>query len=221
MKRNKKNYPSKLCKLRCGAQARYVFEILKTLKFRGQIFVIDPIGKKTQSIDNLKIRRIIKINDIVQFFKKNKIKHFIVAISANSLKSALITALTKKDYKLQSVISPFAIISSTAKIEDGCIINPLAVIGPNCSIGRGCIIHSLVNIDHDCQIGQLSNLAPGVILAGRVNIGEQVFIYTGAKIIPDVKVGNFAVVGAGECVIKDVRPKTTVVGVPASEIDIL
>ena len=185
------------------------------------MFVIDPIGGKTQNIADLKIRRITKITEMVRFFKKHKIKHFIAAVSDNSLKSALITALTKTGYKLQSVISPFAVISSTAKIEDGCIINPLVVIGPNCYVGRGCIIHSLVNIDHDCHIGQLSNLAPGVILAGRVNIGERVFIYTGAKIIPDIKVGNFAIVGAGACVLEDVRPKTTVVGVPAREIDIL
>lgn len=211
----KKNSLIKLGIIGCGAQARYALEILNTLKFKGKLFIIDPIGKGKNIIGNFNVIRITQTKKITEFFKKNNIKYVHIALSDNILKYKLMNILEKNHLQLVSLISPYAIIFSTAIIEKGCMVNPLAVIGADSYIGKCCIIHSLVNIDHDCTINECSNIAPGVTLAGCIKVGKHVFIYTGANIAPDVKIGDFAVIGAGACVLKDVPPKTIVVGVPA------
>ena len=49
--------------------------------------------------------------------------------------------------------------------------------------------------------------------------GDDAWIGAGAVVMPGVKIGNAAVVGAGAVVTNDVAPNTTVVGVPARQVE--
>ena len=52
---------------------------------------------------------------------------------------------------------------------------------------------------------------------GWPRIGDRVFIGAGARVLGDIDVGEDSSVGANAVVLSDVRPRATVVGVPARE----
>lgn len=88
-------------------------------------------------------------------------------------------------------------------------------IGRNCAISSGVIIYSITN-------GRASDERPlndSPVIVAPVNIGNDVHIGANVTILPGVTVGNRAVLGAGSVVTKNVLANTTVVGVPAKEIN--
>ena len=217
MKNLLKNHKSALGIIGCGAQSRYILDILKHIKFKGRIYIVDTIGKGPLRVYGLKVFRISKTEDIKEFFKRKKVRFFHIAVSDPVAKMRFIKIFSK-DFKSPVLMHPSAIISSSAKIDYGCLINPFVYIGPNTIIEKGCFIHSFVNIDHDCHIGECVNIAPGAVLAGRVKIGHATSVYTQATIIPDIKIGNYATIGAGAIVLKNIPDKHIVAGNPAKRI---
>ena len=201
----------------CGAQARYILDILRWLKFKGPIYIVDPLGKGPKSVYGLKVFRISKIEEIKKFLKSKKARFLGLAISDNVTKLNFIEAFSEH-FDFPALIHPNAVVSPSAEIEDGCLINPFVYIGPGAVVKKGCFLHSFVNIDHDCYIGECANISPGATLAGRVKTGLAIYIYTQATIIPDVKIGDYAVIGAGANVLKDVPSKRMVAGNPAKNI---
>jgi serine O-acetyltransferase len=99
-----------------------------------------------------------------------------------------------------------------------------AIIGRGAEFGPGFVlIHSNgvvingnvrggenVHIEHQVTIGANHRETPV--------LGSDVFIGAGAKIIGSVTVGDGARVGANAVVVHDVAPNTTVVGIPAREV---
>ena len=59
------------------------------------------------------------------------------------------------------------------------------------------------------------------MLAGGVYVGEYSWIGLGASVIQMIKIGSHATVGAGSVVIRDVKQKQTVVGNPATDINLI
>lgn len=203
--------------LGCGAQSRYILDILKDTNFKGRIKIIDPFGKGPKKVYGFKVFRLRKINEIKKFLKNEKINSLALAISDNKKKLNFLNFLLK-DFDFPSLIHPKAWISPSAEIGKACVINPFVYLGPNAALKRGCFIHSLSNIDHDCVLGECVNVSPGVSLAGRVKVGKAAYIYTGASIKPDITIGAEAVVGAGSIVVKNVSSKCVVAGNPAKKI---
>lgn len=82
-----------------------------------------------------------------------------------------------------------------------------------------------VVIGHDAQIGENTKILQNVTIGGRNGIranpviGKNVLIGAGACILGDVHIGDNSKIGANAVVIKDVKSNTTVVGVPAKEIN--
>ena len=54
---------------------------------------------------------------------------------------------------------------------------------------------------------------------GSITLENDCWIGAGVIILPNITIGERAIVGAGAVVTRDVLPDTTVVGVPAKEID--
>jgi len=106
-------------------------------------------------------------------------------------------------------------------------------IGARAQLGPECLLDLAAPID----IGTRATLAPRVTVLthsdpgasevarlypreeGPVQIGDDAWIGAGAVVMPGVKIGNAAVVGAGAVVTNDVAPNTTVVGVPARQVE--
>jgi sugar O-acyltransferase (sialic acid O-acetyltransferase NeuD family) len=119
------------------------------------------------------------------------------------------------EFSFLSVSHPSAIVSATAKIEEGSFLAAGAIVGPDAKIGKHCIINHLAVIDHDCAVGDFCHIAPHASLGGGVQVGLGVLVGAGAIILPGISIGNYAIIGAGAIVTKNVEPNTTVIGNPA------
>ncbi|MGD8203034.1 acetyltransferase [Pantoea sp. FN0305] len=102
-----------------------------------------------------------------------------------------------------SVVSPHAIVSPYAFIEDGAQILHNVIIQNGALIKSNAIINTGSIIEHDCIIGAHSHIAPGVVLSGSTILDDGVHIGTGACIIQGIKVGKNAILGAGAVLTKD------------------
>jgi sugar O-acyltransferase (sialic acid O-acetyltransferase NeuD family) len=74
-------------------------------------------------------------------------------------------------------------------------------------------------VGHDVVIGNHNMFSPSVNISGGVTVGSGCMIGTSAVVLPTLRIGDEAIVGAGAVVVRDVAPGTTVVGIPAREIE--
>lgn len=110
----------------------------------------------------------------------------------------------------------------------GVTIGDEVLIGGNCHIARGTIDNTIIkggskidavcSIAHNCKIGRNVTMIMGSRIFGSVNIEDNAYIAS-ALIKNQVTIGRNAIVGKGSVVIKDVKADTTVIGVPAREIN--
>ncbi|MBE8233579.1 MAG: serine acetyltransferase [Endozoicomonadaceae bacterium] len=84
------------------------------------------------------------------------------------------------------------------------------VVHPRTIIGNGCKIYQNVTFGGSEKIKNGTN-AP--------TLGDNVFVGAGAVLLGPVNIGDNAVIGANAVVTKDIKADTTVVGVPARDIN--
>lgn len=133
-------------------------------------------------------------------------------------------ALWKRDFKLTA-----RILSQIARFLTGVEIHPGARIGKGFFIDHG----MGVVIGETTEIGDNVTLYHGVTLGGSTvfsnkgkntskrhpTIGNNVIIGAGAQILGPINIGNDVKVGANAVVLKDVASGSTVVGVPAHNVE--
>jgi UDP-perosamine 4-acetyltransferase len=141
-----------------------------------------------------------------------------VAIGANRARLRMAGVLKKLQYELVNAISPFALISPSARFGVGIAVMAGAIINAEAEIGDLAILNTGSSIDHDCRIGQAAHIAPQCALAGMVTVGEGGFMGIGSCAIPEVSVGKWSIVGAGAVVIKDIPDSVVAFGIPARQV---
>lgn len=118
-----------------------------------------------------------------------------------------------------NIFDKSCIISPSLSIGKGNIFHPGTIIMNSCIFKNYIIVSTGASVDHNNTIEDYVNICPGVITAGNVHIKEGAFLGTGCIILPNITIGEYAIVGAGAVVIKDVKPHTTVIGIPAKEMN--
>ncbi len=144
-------------------------------------------------------------------------------ISMGQIKSA---AVRKKLYKklkalnanLATIVSPYAVVSKYAKIEEGTIVMHAVNINAGVNIGANCILNTACNIEHDVQIGKNCHIATHAVINGDCMIGEEVFVGSGTIISNGIHIISSAVIGAGSLVFKSISEKGTFAGNPIKSI---
>ncbi len=96
----------------------------------------------------------------------------------NDVRRALFEAVEALGYRFQSVVSPFAQVSSSAQL------------GRNVVIFSGCVIGA------DAQLGQCCVLRGNVVLSEDVRLGDYVTLEANVAIREGASVGNFTTVCA-------------------------
>jgi UDP-perosamine 4-acetyltransferase len=140
------------------------------------------------------------------------------AIGSNRTRLRMSRVLKQFHYELVNAISPFSMISPSAKIGVGVAIMAGAIINAEAEIGDFAIVNTGASVDHDCRIGQAAHIAPRCALAGMVTIGNGSFMGIGSCAVPGVNVGNWSIIGAGAAVTKDIPDNVIAVGIPARPV---
>ncbi|MDB2630018.1 acetyltransferase [Luminiphilus sp.] len=150
-------------------------------------------------------------DDDVLAFDKDQISlvNGIGSLPGKELRFKLHRHYKKRGYHFKTLVSPQALVSSSAKLSEGVQVMPGCIVNVNAQIGEGTILNTGTIVEHDCVIGKHNHIAPGVVLSGSVATGDYVHIATGANVIQGIFIGERAVVGAGASVTKKLDSNTT------------
>lgn len=117
-------------------------------------------------------------------------------------------------------VHPTATIATSATLGTATIACPGVVVSCNAVVGDFVTLNCAATVGHDAVIGHGSTLSGHCDVTGHVVLGQGVFMGSHASILPKVKVGDFAKIGAGSVAIRAVKPHATMMGVPASRLDL-
>ncbi|MEC5424028.1 acetyltransferase [Virgibacillus sp. C22-A2] len=143
----------------------------------------------------------------------------IVAIGNNNVRKKVVQSLSLLPEQYLTIIHPSAVISTSARIENGTVIMPNAVVNAKAEISMHCIINTGAIIEHDNAVGTYAHISPNATLAGAVTTGEGVHVGSSATIIPGMHVGSWSVIGAGSTVIEHIPAYSKAVGCPTRIIE--
>ncbi len=150
-------------------------------------------------------------DDDILAFDKDKILlvNGIGSLPGHEVRFKLHQKFKKLGYSFMTIVSPKAIVSDFAVLDEGVHVMPGCVVNVNSSIGEGSILNSGAIIEHDCVIGRHNHIAPGAVLSGAVVTGDYVHIATGARVIQGMHIGERTLVGAGATVTKNLESNKT------------
>jgi UDP-N-acetylbacillosamine N-acetyltransferase len=168
-----------------------------------KIMWVDDDAKKEQTIS------------IAQFIRDYTGTPVALGIGDNTARRRIHLQLKQHNIKLQTLIHPSAIVSTSAEIGEGSVVMPLAVINCDAVVQEGVIINTHVTVEHDCVIGAYAHISPNAALAGNVSVGTGTHIGIGASVIQQCRIGDYVVIAAGSAVINDIPDAVMAAGIPA------
>ena len=143
---------------------------------------------------------------------------YFVAIGNNRQRKVWYDKLKACNLSLINVIDKSALVSRAATLGEGCFIGKLAILNRGSAVGDNCVINTRALVEHGCQIKSHVNISTNATLNGDVVCEDGSFVGSGSVVNGQLTIGEWALVGSGAVVVRDVKPRTTVVGVPAKEI---
>ena len=123
--------------------------------------------------------------------------------------------IMRKNGTLTTLISPTAIVSRYANIEEGSVIMHQAVVNADVHIGKGCIINTFANIEHDSIIGDYVHVSTGTMVNGNCNVGRESFLGSQSAMVNGTSITAGCVIAAGSIVRKDIKIRGIYSGNPA------
>ncbi|MEO8066759.1 MAG: acetyltransferase [Flavobacteriales bacterium] len=120
--------------------------------------------------------------------------------------------------ELTTLISPHAMVASTATIGRGVYVEPGVVISPFANVEDMATINRGATIGHHTRVGEFVNIGPGCHIAGHCHLGASVQLGVGTVTFDHVSVGNGTMIGGGSVVVKDVPPNVVAWGNPCAVV---
>jgi sugar O-acyltransferase (sialic acid O-acetyltransferase NeuD family) len=195
---------SKIILFGAGGHALSVIDVIeKTKKFK-ILFIVDKfegfVGKY----------KVYKQNEEIDYYKKYSNRAFISIgqIKDSNPRKILYKKLIKNKYILPKIVSPYAYVSSSARIGNGSIIMHHALVNSYAEIGENCIVNSKTLIEHSARVENNCHLSTGSIINGDCYIKKDSFIGSNATIIQGVIIGEKSIIGAGQIIKKNLKSKS-------------
>ncbi|MFL3005357.1 MAG: acetyltransferase [Candidatus Neomarinimicrobiota bacterium] len=160
------------------------------------------------------LSRNYSFSTILNDFDLNTIS-FVVANGEPHNRKKILDRLNQFELKLETLIDPSAIISSSAKIGKGTIVCQYSTITSLAKIEDNVVCNIGSIIGHDVVIGNHSNISSYSVIGGKTKIGSRVFLGSGSILKEKIKIGNDVIISMGSVVYKDIEDGLIVVGNPA------
>lgn len=117
-----------------------------------------------------------------------------------------------------TLVSPLADVGAGVIIGMGSVVMGAARLSPRSCVGKHALVSYMAAVGHDASLGDGTSVMPGAMVSGGVVIGAGVLVGTNATIIEGIRIGDGATIGAGAVVLEDVPSGSTVVGIPARDL---
>ena len=115
----------------------------------------------------------------------------------------LFMLLSKSNFMLPCIISPYAYVSKHATIGAGSIVMHNAIVNSGAIVGRNCIINTRSLIEHDVRIDDHCHISTGAIINGGVQIGTETFIGSGSVVREGTTISSKCFIGMGQSITQN------------------
>ncbi len=140
---------------------------------------------------------------------------FHCAIGSNKHRRRVAETLDLAGYSAATLVDSTAVVADSASLGGGSFIGPLSIIAPQARVGRHVLINSHVGVGHHAVIADYAQLCPGVRVNGGCRVDKGAFLGSNAVVYPGLIIGEGASIGANSFVIRSVKPRFSMMGVPA------
>lgn len=154
-------------------------------------------------------------SDALEIKEKFPNCNLVISPDLPKIRKRIVQYYSEIGFDFETIVSPFAKVSKTAKIGKGSIIQGGVNISALSEVGDFVKLNVNCNVMHDSIIGSFSTLAPNSVILGRVKIGENSYLGANSTILPEINIGNDVTIGAGAVVTKNIESNRTVKGIPA------
>jgi sugar O-acyltransferase (sialic acid O-acetyltransferase NeuD family) len=128
----------------------------------------------------------------------------LLGVGDNIARRDLYLRLKSRGCAFPRLIAPSAVVSPSARIDEGSVVFARTVIQTGARIGVDVVVNTAAVVEHDCLVDAHAQLAPAVALSGGVRVGEGTLLGTGVSVNKNVSVGAYCLVSPGLPVIRDV-----------------
>ena len=186
-----------------GARSKLVIKLIKELKIRKKIILID---KKPNNN-----KKIFSEDYLVKKFKYKKDELVLGFSNPKDKKETYERLITKGKFNLiKPLISKATTIKKKSNIGKGTIIMDGAYLSENVKIGENCFIGIDSLISHDAKFDDFVEISHKVKIAGNVKINKCSFVGMGAIITQNKKIKKNCFVGAGVLLKKNLVENTKI-----------
>ncbi|MEA3352451.1 MAG: acetyltransferase [Campylobacterota bacterium] len=141
-----------------------------------------------------------------------------LGIGDNIIRTKIYNNLKKAGFKIATLISPSAIISPSAKVEEGSVVMPNVVVNAKAFISKGVILNTAAVVEHECVIEEFVHISPNCALAGDVKVDSYTHIGIGTNIIQGIYIGKNTIIGAGSTVVNNIGDNKKGYGTPCKVV---
>src|ERR1035438_7755435 len=89
----------------------------------------------------------------LQLLKSNGCSQYLVSIGKNEMRAACFQKALEHGLLPATLVHPSAVISESARLEDGTVVMARVVINAGAQIGKNCIVNTAAVVEHDCRVG--------------------------------------------------------------------
>lgn len=139
---------------------------------------------------------------------------FVIASGEPAGRKALYEKIKAAQYRLATLVSPYASLLPGVQLGEGCIIMDCG-LSADVVIGENVLVNSRVIMGHDAVVGAHSYISANSFIGGHTQIGSCVYMAPGAMAKDRIKVGDNAIISLGAVLLRNVRPGAIMVGNPA------
>jgi sugar O-acyltransferase (sialic acid O-acetyltransferase NeuD family) len=149
--------------------------------------------------------------------KNYDVESFEVSIANGepTVRKAIYDKLKSHNIKLATVVDNSAIISDTAKMEEGVIITAYCSVSCSAMVRSNVAINTKAIVGHDVILGEHCVVSSLVNIGGASTIGENSYLGMGVQIKEGTKIGKDVIVGMGSVVYNDIPGGVIALGNPA------
>lgn len=126
----------------------------------------------------------------------------------NFKRMELMSAVMQRGFKLESLVSPKAMIASNVEVGINTFISDGVIIGYGSRINYNSIIMHGVQIGSETHIRPSCWIESGIIIGNNVQIGAHCILRTGATIKHKIQIGRYCELGWPQHYEKNIAPKT-------------
>ena len=110
---------------------------------------------------------------------RKEFSYVIVAIGNASVRLRLLEQVEQQyGFQVETLISPHAYISPTARIAGGCIVEPMAVVHAQVALDAGCIVSAGAVINHAAKCGKAVHVDCNAVVAGNTAVPSGTKVYS-------------------------------------------